>query len=612
MGTGFARARERLRSAAPWLIAAFAFAALHVAVEWQTWLAPSATMRGWPGDNLMFAWNLWWVASATWDLPGAGALHCPIVFHPDGFPFPFHTHTWLHGIVYSLAQAPWRAVGAEPPGPVLAYNGLLLLSTVLSGIAAMLLLGASGVRSLAARFLGALVLVFGSFRMFALYGHLNFAAIEFFLFSAWAHVVAMQRPDATGTWRWGLAGGVFAGLAFLNDATMGIFAGMFGVCALAFAFVRVLRRRASWRILPATLASPTAAFALCAWQIAELLRIGATPDYVVLDDLIERYCEPLNFLLPHEWNVFVGDWSHDLGTRLGIAPGSGIAFLGAAPLGTCVAAVVAFLASRRFRRGSSDLAVFWIATGVAGLVFAVGDALFFRGQRICQWPAHVLHLAPGLSNLRIPERFVLFPAVAMAVAAGHVFDLARSCSSRAPWVAALAAWIPLAAFDAAWKAPHFRADDAPVAFTPNVAAAVRSDEVAWSGAVLELPFSWETREPLFRQTIHHRPIVFGTAARVSLAMIERRYRTWPFLRGFDDPPAPSVALAIAEGRGGEATRAAFADFLAAHDVAWIVVDRARLPDSDELGTLMPANATLALKNDAWLVWSVERKSAAEQ
>jgi len=86
-----------------------------------------------PGDGIddpSLAWNLWWVKHALIDQP-QNPFACTWQFWPVGINLAFYTLTVLNGMLSAPIQA---TIGLIP-----AYNVLLLLSFVLSGLGGYLL-----------------------------------------------------------------------------------------------------------------------------------------------------------------------------------------------------------------------------------------------------------------------------------------------------------------------------------------------------------------------------------------------------------------------------------------------------------------------------------------
>jgi 4-amino-4-deoxy-L-arabinose transferase-like glycosyltransferase len=259
------------------------------------------------------------------------------VFAPDGMSFVFHTHTWLYGLLWAGLQAPWRLMPAlgVPPSPVLAYNVFSLGSTMLTGAAAAMLVRACGIVSPLGSILAALTVAFCGLRQVAMFGHLNFMATEFFVASVAAHTLAMQEA---GRSRWWAAGGSLAGLAFLNDQTLGMFSLYFLAAACVYAVI--LRRTPGiWAALGGPALSAALAFAVSAPHLIELARVWRSADYVVMQTDDPRAADLVNAVLPGRLSWPFGSWAGRVRTATGVSGGDGTAYLGlqalAALIGAC-------------------------------------------------------------------------------------------------------------------------------------------------------------------------------------------------------------------------------------------------------------------------------------
>lgn len=123
---------------------------------------PAGSIPGWPGDNFYFLWQIAWFREAV--LTGVSPLWAPTIFYPEGFHLARDDMTLLNTV-------PGAVLGGLV-GDALAYNGLLLLSSLLSG-----LLMALWVRrltgSLAVGAIAGLAFVLLPFRAIRQAGHLD-------------------------------------------------------------------------------------------------------------------------------------------------------------------------------------------------------------------------------------------------------------------------------------------------------------------------------------------------------------------------------------------------------------------------------------------------------
>lgn len=128
------------------------------------------------GDQVVFAWNLWWTHKALHD-PNISLWFCDHIYHPDGVSLANHTLMPLHSI--------WLSAIMPKVGLVMCTNLLTLLSCWLTCIAIFLFALELGIAPLAAT---ASMIVFGlsSFRVVELSGgHINVAMLEGIVFQAY-------------------------------------------------------------------------------------------------------------------------------------------------------------------------------------------------------------------------------------------------------------------------------------------------------------------------------------------------------------------------------------------------------------------------------------------
>jgi hypothetical protein len=551
-------------------------------------------VRGWAGDNLMFCWNLWWVATAVWE-DGSAGLRCPLVFAPDGMSFVFHTHTWLYGLLWAAAQTPWRLVPGlgDPPSPVLAYNVLSLASTMLTGAAAAALVRACGIRTMAGAVLAGLTVAFCGLRQLAMFGHLNFMGTEFFVASVAAHTVAMQ---GSGRWKWWAAGGALAGAAFLNDQTLGVFSGYFLAAAGCYALVTGAGSPAR-KALAGPALSAGVMMLVSGPHLVELARVWRSADYVVLRADDARSADLLNIFLPGRLSTPLGGAMSRLREAAGIAGGDGAAYVG---LHAWMAGVWGAVLWRRPRAWPA-LARFWVAVGAAGLLLTLGGTLVVAGRALGPLPAALLQWLPGLNNLRIPERHSVFVVLALAVGSAAVASRLATASWRSR-AAFYGSWVVLFAIGSLPRMDaYLDTGEAPVALSPALLAHGRCATIrADARSVWDIPGDFSRRESLWWQTQHRRPLVFGSSARVSPALVAGLHSRYPFLRGLVPGASPGIAPAQRFAGGPEALDAQVRDFVASRRVGFVLVRKAAMPDGPEF-VARHVHGAQRLYEDKWFV-----------
>ncbi len=183
-----------------------------------------------PGDNFEYPYKLWWFKRAAFDL-GVSPFFNPNVFYPEGY------HLALHEM--SLANVSLGMPLTILYGEISTYNALVLLSFVLSGFGAYLLVLRLTGERLAALVSGVLF-AFCSYRMAHLgAGHLNLLGTQWlpFLFICLDQLLEKDRLLAA------ILCGVFYALSALSSW---YYAPLVAVFAAAY----VLWRGRPWRLRP--------------------------------------------------------------------------------------------------------------------------------------------------------------------------------------------------------------------------------------------------------------------------------------------------------------------------------------------------------------------------
>jgi hypothetical protein len=212
------------------------------------------SVAGWPGDNLIQVWKLWWFKHAVLDL-GTSPLHVPLVFAPEGFEFARLSATWANLVLALPLTSLW--------GPVAAYNGIVLISFVLSGFGTYLWVWRL-VGSRSAGLVAGLVFAFCPYRMAHLPGHMALMATQwlpFLLFAveAWGRT---RKPRYA----------ILAGLFFALNAWAAWYYLYFALVAVPVYLL--LRYRAWERASRATRSSSGTRPLSWSSQRSRLLRIG--------------------------------------------------------------------------------------------------------------------------------------------------------------------------------------------------------------------------------------------------------------------------------------------------------------------------------------------------
>lgn len=559
---------SRISSCCSFLIVGGVCAALHFLWDFPTLSHPATLLRGWPGDNFIFVWDLWWVSTSIWELPGASTFHCPMLLSPEGFCFAFHTHTYLYGLIYAILQIPWRLVPGLglPPSPILAYNLFCLSSTVLTGLGAAVLCRDHGIRSTLGMTLGAVTVAFCGLRLFSLYGHLNLVGTEFLVWSVVFHSRASFAPPEGRAGRWWFLGGVLWGLAALNELTYGAFAGMFWFYCVVWktasswarrdGIVRSLLRGPALSLLPFLVVT--------AFYLSRLVAVFLSPDYTVGSLYQSRICDVLNLFIPSDYSAIWRPATIRLRGVLEIGGAEGVAFLGWASFWTLGWAVARMRKERARLRDLGGRTWFWIGLALFGLLIAPGEWFSLCGVRIVPMPYRLSRWIPVVNNLRIPERYTVFILIPAALlAAGVVGDLIRR-ASRKRLALFLAGWTALFLAGAVHRF-DIRLDSRryPAALPDEAVERLAPARLATTTpSVWVIPSSFCDTAPLLWQTRIRRPFVFAHVARVPSPSVAARVDRYPFVRGILLENEPSVRHAIeAAGSVGEMRRqiASFAD-----------------------------------------------------
>jgi hypothetical protein len=391
-----------MRPAWPWLaLGALAYLALLLVLLWPATQGGTAALGAPTRDLFDHLWLHDWLGGSLFS--GDGPLYTRVLAWPDGgrlmHPDPVG---WL---LYA---------GFEPLlGRVAAYDALLVLQLWLAALASWLL-GARVSGSRAAGWLAGLAFGLSPFLLGqALGGESETVAAWPLVLALWA----LERCADHRRWQDALLAGALGALTAVASWYYGAF---FGLYALAWA---LLRCRA--RVALVTLGSFGVLVLGPALLYASMLGDGANlfqgPD---LASYISDH--------PHTLAGMVGDPAGWLGFFPGLLEAAGhprVQYLGSAVV--LLALVGALLPGPRGR-------VWWAGVAVVGLALSLGPVLHFGGRAVMlgqhgvPGPLAGLAWLPMVGLMRIPHRWTLLAALALAMLAARGLRLLAGDDTSAP------------------------------------------------------------------------------------------------------------------------------------------------------------------------------------
>lgn len=399
-----------------WVFAVLWFALWHIWHTWPVWHDPSGRVPGPIGDNTVMLWNLGWVKHAL--DRGSPGFWFPNAYYPDGFLFLYGTHTWLDGVIGWLLSP---VMPAGYFGSILWANVNHLVSTVCTGLLVVWGGRAFGVRRWPVLLLVASAVTFCWFRMFALSGHYHFYGTHWMLAGlallSWYR--NLREAEAGKAVRWLLiGGGVFTGLAFLNDQTHAVFAGVLGsILIVSGGKGRGQKAARDWLV-----------FAGCAGLVAavHLVPMG----YYFVTGGFEyqegaggsRLVDASSLVLPPQGHAF--SWPvGGLRDIFGFWWAEGT-YLGLVPIGLLLVSVlVAARGGLGIESGRERRLVVTVTTLAIGfIVIALGDRLTLGKWDGFPLPGALLREVPVLNGIRLPQRWIWPAQLCLGLAGAVVLD----------------------------------------------------------------------------------------------------------------------------------------------------------------------------------------------
>jgi hypothetical protein len=459
------------------------------------------------GDAFEVVRMIWWTGESL--AQGMHPASQPMLTYPDQFFSAMH---WASPLTH-LAAWPLTWFFSS----LTAYNLSFLLTHILTGLAAYLLLWEL-TRHSGAALLGGLILIAFPTRMaHATAGHLGLLVNYWRLLYVWSLVRLWKAPG----WRWGVLAGLFLVLTAATFPTNIVYE------LVPLSAVLILwwgwEHRAEWRQWgrPLLLVGVIAAVGLLVlyWPLLQGLLSGSA-DYLQEGGVVQYSADLLGFITPNLYNPtavrlgLIPSWA---GEVLGDNINEGTAYLGIAAVALAVLGLI-----WRGRQARP-----WLVLALVCMVLSLGPVLKIADQIVTLTPEPgrtesvlmpyaLFGALPGMSMGRTPGRLNIITGMALAVLAAYGW---AALSARLPrlkrsgWqigaVLVVAALILI-------EYPVFAAFPTTEAAVPTyfdeLAADAEQDIVR---PVLNLPAGdfFVGEWLLYYQTIHHQPVLTGRVGR---------------------------------------------------------------------------------------------------
>jgi hypothetical protein len=487
------------------------------------WPPPTLdTLSADPTDAGIFLWDFWWTRRALGH--GHGLFSTDLLFYPHGTSLALHSFP----LPYCLISLPVQWLWPGLAGLVAAFNTVVLLSFLLTGLGACLL-ATRVTGSRAAGVVAGLIMAGLPFRFVNL-ARLHVLSMETLIWYVLAWVAFAEAPSRG---RAVLVGALLA-LTFESSPEYAMAAAGFSILWVA-ARGRLERQPfVPWPHLWLAVATCLVVASPLIWAQGRALADGSVRASRPIGEVVGWDPALLSFFTPSRVHPVYGDLlsgAGDYGTP-------GITGMRSE---TSIGLIVWALACVGLSRLKRDRSAVWALSGGTFFILTLGPVLRVTGTWLTRVPLPYLAvywLMPPVRAMRDPTR--LFPMAALSISVLAAFGV-RTLLNRFTGRTRTAATVVIAGlvvFESLTVVPRRVQADSLV---PPIYARIASDRT--SGAVLDLR---PDQLALAAQTVHGRPITAGAIAVPRSAAVGV---TLQVERDFRDPDAVlTLAPADRDGR----------------------------------------------------------------
>lgn len=466
------------------------FCGLSVLFTWPMVLHLGEMVPGPPHqDQYQNLWNLWWAKFSLFNLR-TNPFHTDYLLYPYGADLYLHTLDLTNG----LLSVPFRLFSL-----VFAYNAVLFVGLVLTGVATYLFALELGLNRLGAVLAG-ILMVFSPVHLRYIKGEIEFVNFGWFIF----YLLVLLKLEKSGpglNWRYIVGGGLMIALAGYTSAYQLVWLGFITLFWLVKE-VWLHRARVSRWFLNWLAGWALGLLLLSPWLVGGMMEFGSGRVHTEesLDYLSGAGVSLGSFLVPHYVNpLLTGNPAFNFLTN-----GSNLVydnfFIGFGLI--ALAGVGLFFYLRRKEKFGLG---FWLLTGLIFGILSLGPELYINTEGTgLPLPYRLFLELPFSRIVRNSARFSEVLLFGLVLAAGYGFQqlLARPRLAAFKYgkvaLSVLVALIILLEF---WKLPYP---------TNQIEIPPAYSNLQGNGAVLEIPLNkrdTSDAQAMAAQTVHSRPIL---------------------------------------------------------------------------------------------------------
>lgn len=362
------------------------------------------SLAGPNGDNLMFAWNMWWAKRAVMELR-TDPFQTDYIFYPNNICLTYHTFCPFNSFISIPLQYVFNLA--------VTYNLILLSTFLFSGLGAYLLVYYFTKNRLAS-FIGGLIFAFCPYHFAHAECHLNHATMQFIPFSI-LYLVKLYDYKKV---RYALLSGIFLALNFYSCYYYGVYLAIFISVFLVYWCFRGDKEIINKKFFGNFLFIVFIFLILTSPLLYRFVKEGWGRDSFYAGGQEGYVSDLIGLFTPSILHTFFRyfQWLNSICSRFTGCPPEYTVFLGYTVLLLSLIAIFKIRSNWKWFWGFSSL--FFIILSFGPHLHILGKTYFGNISLPYYW---IVQIVPFFKQARCPSRFIVMTMLSLSVLAGYGF-----------------------------------------------------------------------------------------------------------------------------------------------------------------------------------------------